>query len=214
MERIFGITGGVGMGKSTVGELLTRCGVAVIDTDSIARQIVEPGQPALAQIVQRFGGSILHTDGTLNREELARRIFTDPQARADLEAILHPRIHAIWKTAVERWRAAGTDVRNDLHPRLAKDCAPEMCGAVIIPLLFETSSGPLFDATICVVCSFPTQTKRLSDRGWTAAQIQQRIDAQWPIERKIAQSDYVVWTDTTLEAVAAQVDKILKRNAG
>jgi dephospho-CoA kinase len=214
VERIFGITGGVGMGKSTVGELLAQRGVAVIDTDIIARQIVEPGQPALAQIVQRFGASILRSDSTLNREELARRVFSDNQARADLEAILHPRIHAIWKVEVARWRAGGPKSGNGPTPAPSKNQAPIIFGAVIIPLLFETHSGPLFDTTICAVCSLPTQTRRLSDRGWNAEQIQQRILAQWPIERKIAQSDYVVWTDTLLDAVAAQLNTILKRQTG
>ena len=94
--KLFGITGGIAMGKSTAGQLLRQHGVAVIDTDDIARQIVEPGQPALAEIRERFGPAVLLPDGRLDREELARQVFALPSARADLEAILHPRIRAAW----------------------------------------------------------------------------------------------------------------------
>jgi dephospho-CoA kinase len=144
VERIFGITGGVGMGKSTLGDLLAQRGVAVVDTDKIARQIVEPGQPALAEIVQRFGPSILRPDQTLNREALALRVFGDDPARADLEAILHPRIRAIWTAEVERWRDSSPAPEN--APRTAR--AATSFGAVIIPLLFETNSSALFDAAL------------------------------------------------------------------
>ena len=95
------------MGKSTVGALLSHRGVAIIDTDQIARDIVEPGKPALPEIVQRFGPSILRADNALDRQELARRVFADSQARADLEAILHPRVREIWTAEVGRWRNSG-----------------------------------------------------------------------------------------------------------
>jgi dephospho-CoA kinase len=190
--RLFGVTGGVGMGKSTAGELLRKQGVLVSDTDTIARQLVEPGQPALDEIVKKFGASILSTDGRLNRKELARLAFSDRAARANLEAILHPPIRAAWEAEVQNWRAAGHST-----------------GAVIIPLLFETDAAPLFDAVICVACSGATQWQRLRERGWTDAHIRKRLEAQLPCEQKIARSDFVVWTDTTLEAHAAQLSRIV-----
>ncbi len=198
------------MGKSTLGDLLARRGVAVLDTDRIARQIVEPGRPALAEIVQRFGPSILRADNTLNREALGRRVFSDDQARADLEAILHPRIHAIWTDEVNRWRNAGSAHGKDPQMDRPGGRLSNIVFAVIIPLLFETNSSAHFDATICVVCSDAAQARRLGERGWNAEQIRQRIRAQWPIGKKIAQSDYVIWTDTPLDAVGGQLDKILK----
>ena len=104
--KLFGITGGVGMGKSTTASFLEKTGVAVLDTDLIARQLVEPGQPALAEIVAAFGSSILSPDGSLNRKDLARRVFGDIPARAKLESILHPKIRQIWEADVIKWRDA------------------------------------------------------------------------------------------------------------
>jgi dephospho-CoA kinase len=193
--QIFGVTGGVGMGKSTAGQLLREQGVSVSDTDQIARQLVEPGQPALEEITKRFGPGILSPDGRLNRRELARIIFSDEVSRAALEAILHPRIRSVWEADAKNWRAAG-------HPT----------GAVIIPLLFEIKAAPLFDAVICVACSGASQWQRLRQRGWSDGEIRQRLEAQLPLEQKIAQSDFVVWTDTTLEAHAAQLRRILVRS--
>jgi dephospho-CoA kinase len=190
--KLFGVTGGVGMGKSTAGQLLRQRGVEVADTDEIARQLTEPGQPALAEIVRRFGPQVLSLDGRLNRAELARIVFTDAGARADLEAILHPRIRVAWEAEAERWRAAG-------HER----------GAILIPLLFETGAAPRFDAVICVACSEASQWQRLRRRDWTGSEIRQRVAAQWPVEKKMAHSDFVVWTDTTLEAHAAQLERVV-----
>jgi dephospho-CoA kinase len=188
--KLFGITGGVGMGKSTAGQLLRQRGVEVTDTDLLARQLTEPGQPALPEIAQRFGPSILAADGQLNRAELARVVFADAGARAELEAILHPRIRAAWEAEVQGWRAAGREV-----------------GAVLIPLLYETGAAPRFDAVICVVCSEASQRQRLRQRGWTDSQMSQRLAAQWPVEKKVARADFVVWTDTNLEAHAAQLER-------
>jgi dephospho-CoA kinase len=192
--QLFGVTGGVGMGKSTAGELLRQQGVSVVDTDAISHQLVEPGLPALEEIVEKFGPSVLDDSGRLNRGELARLVFPDAVSRAALESILHPRIRLAWQAEVENWRAAG-----------------HTAGAVIIPLLFETNAAPLFDAVICVACSGATQWQRLRQRGWTDRQIRQRLEAQLPLDQKVAQSDYVVWTDTTLEAHAAQLVRISHR---
>jgi len=191
---ILGITGGIAMGKTTAGQLLLQLGVAVVDTDNLARQAVEPGQPALAEIRQRFGPAVLLPDGRLDRKELARRVFALPSARSDLEAILHPRIRAAWEAEADAWRKAGRP-----------------CGAVVIPLLFETGAERLFHATICAACSAAAQARRLSARGWDAVQVQQRLQAQWPVEKKIAHSDFVVWTGASLEIHAAQLLKIIAR---
>ena len=182
------------MGKSTAVSLLRQHGVAVVDTDDIARQAVELGQPALAEIRARFGPAVLLPDGRLDREQLARQVFALPSARADLEAILHPRIRAVWRAEADSWRNAGRP-----------------CGAVAIPLLFETGAESLFDATLCVACSAAAQARRLRERGWDAIQTRQRLEAQWPAEKKTALSDFVVWTDTTLEVHAAQLLKIVGR---
>lgn len=180
------------MGKSTAGRLLAERGVVVADTDLIARQLVEPGQPALGEIQQRFGPSVLASDGRLIRHKLAHLVFADPVARAGLEGILHPRIRAVWQEEVESWRTVGRS-----------------CGAVIIPLLFETQAAPLFDAVICVACSEASRWHRLRQRDWSSGEIRRRIEAQWPADQTVAAADFVVWTDTPVAAHAAQLERVL-----
>jgi dephospho-CoA kinase len=191
--RVLGVTGGIGMGKSAAGDILCQRGVPVVDTDLLARQIVEPGQPALAEIQHAFGSDVIGPDGGLRRDNLARLVFANPEARSRLEAILHPRIRQLWRAQVE--------VESSKGHRMA---------VIIIPLLFETNANQELDATICVACSASTQRERLLARGWLPAQIDQRIHAQWPIERKVAHADYVVWTEAGLDVHADQLDRILR----
>ena len=187
-----GLTGGVGMGKSAAADLLRSRGVPVVDTDDLARQVVEPGQPALAEVQQAFGPEMVGLDGRLLREELARHVFADPAARKRLEAILHPRIRILWRTQVEAWGKEGRPL-----------------AVVVIPLLFETAAEKEFDLTVCIACTTATQQQRLLARGWSPKEIEQRVRAQWPIERKIARADYVVWTEAGLDLLAAQWDRVL-----
>jgi dephospho-CoA kinase len=192
MMRVLGLTGGVGMGKSASAQILRARDIPVVDTDDLAREVVEPGQPALAEIQRAFGPEMVGSDGRLRRGELARRVFSDAAARKRLEGILHPRIRQLWRQQVEAWRPAG-----------------HALAVVVIPLLFETKAERELDATICVACSAPTQFERLRVRGWSAEQIDQRIRAQWPIVEKLAAANYVVWTEGSLEVHAAQIDRVL-----
>lgn len=180
------------MGKSAVAQLLERRGVPVVDTDLLARKVVEPGQPALAAIQEMFGAAVLAPDGSLRREELARRVFASDFSRRQLEAILHPRIRALWQAQVDQWRASGVRL-----------------GVVVIPLLFETNAAKQFDKVVCVACSAATQQQRLTARGWSAEQIQQRNAAQWPVEKKVTLSDYVIWTEGSPEVTLTQVERLL-----
>ncbi len=200
--KVCGLTGGVGMGKSTAARLLRERGTQIVDTDEIARRLVEPGQPALAEIQTAFGKNIIAADGSLRRDDLAGIVFADPGARKKLEAILHPPIRAQWLAQIEAWLAApkrSDGGRGKSHP----------LAVVVIPLLFETRAESHFDKIICVACSAAAQRERLLARGWTPAQVAQRIAAQMPVERKIARADFVVWTDGDLESHAAQVERIL-----
>lgn len=190
--KTYGLTGGVGMGKSTSGKLLAERGVAVVDTDVIARQLVEPGQPALSEIKDAFGPGMLDAGGRLRRDELARLVFGDDGARRRLEGILHPRIRAVWQKQLEQWQADGCNQ-----------------AVVIIPLLYETDAAAYFDAIICVACTATTQHERLLARGWSDEQINQRLRAQWPAEKKLALADRVVWTEPDLETHAAQLARIV-----
>jgi dephospho-CoA kinase len=192
--KVLGLTGGLGMGKSASAQLLRARGVPVVDTDELARRVVEPGQPALAEVREAFGPEILGPDGQLRRDELARRVFADPAARRRLEGILHPRIRALWRAQIETWRAEGRPL-----------------AVVVIPLLFETKAEAELDATICIACSAATQRQRLQARGWSPEQIEQRLQAQWPVEQKMTAAHYVVWTEAGLDVHAAQLERILRR---
>lgn len=192
--KTLGLTGGIGMGKSIAAQFFRGRGAQVVDTDELARRLVETGQPALAEIQSAFGQSMVAPDGQLRRDELARVVFSDPAARRKLEGILHPRIRAFWQAQLEIWRVDNCQL-----------------AVVVIPLLFETNAESSFDKTVCVACSAVNQRQRLRDRGWSAQQIEQRIAAQWPIDEKIARADFVIWTDGPQDLHAQQIDRILAR---
>lgn len=189
----FGITGGVGMGKSTVASLLAQRGVAVVDTDELARGIVRPGEPAVEEIRSAFGPAVFGAAGELNREALAAIVFPDEIARKKLEAILHPRIQQLWQTQLAAWRKEG-----------------RAQAAVVIPLLFETGVESEFDLVVCVACSSPTQRGRLAARGWTPEQIEQRNSAQLPVTDKMARAHRVIWSEGNLDVLAAQCDRAFR----
>jgi dephospho-CoA kinase len=192
--KICGLTGGVGMGKSTAAGFFLSHGVRVVDTDDIARQLVQPRQPTLAEIQRTFGNHLLASDGSLKRDELARIVFASETGRKKLEAILHPRIRERWLAQMDAWRQ--------------EDCSLAL---VVIPLLFETGAESHFDKIICAACSPAAQHDRLAARGWNAEQIRQRIAAQLPVEQKIARSHFVLWTEGVLASPARQVELVLRR---
>ncbi len=191
MKRL-GLTGGIGMGKTAAADYLRCRGLPVVDTDQLARELVEPGQPALAEIVAAFGPAVLDAQGGLRRRELAGLVFSDESRRRQLEAILHPRIRAAWRAQLEAWQRAGRPA-----------------AVVVIPLLFETGAGGEFDATLCVACSAASQRERLRVRSWSDEEIARRLAAQWPIERKLAAADFVIWAEGGLEQTEAQLDRVL-----
>jgi dephospho-CoA kinase len=181
------------MGKSFAANLLRQQGVSVVDTDELARQLVEPGRPALAEIERMFGKEVLSAAGRLCRAELARIVFADPSARQRLEAILHPRIRQLWQAQAEAWRQEG-----------------RAAAVVVIPLLFETDAAAQFDKIICVACSAATQHERLQARGWTGDQIAQRNAAQWPVAKKMELADYVIWSEGDKTVLEAQLRRIIR----
>jgi dephospho-CoA kinase len=191
---VIGLTGGVGMGKSKSAELFSERGVPIVDTDLLARQVVEPGQPALEAIRNEFGEGVISKGGGLDRAAMARIVFSDDASRRRLESIVHPRIRALWVGEVERWKAAG-----------------QAFGVVVIPLLFETDAASAFDAVVCVACSSASQRRRLEARGWNAKHIDQRIASQWPIQKKMDLSRHVVWTEPSVQVHREQLDQILRR---
>ncbi len=182
------------MGKTTIAGFLSERGVKVCDTDTLARQMVQAGEPALGEIRAVFGDDVIGDDGLLRRDELAGIVFGDAAARAKLEQILHPRIRTVWLAQIETWRREGVAL-----------------AVVVIPLLFETGAQSHFNKIICAACLPATQSERLLARGWTAPQINQRIAAQWPVEQKIARADYVVWTEGRMESLTRQIGLMLER---
>jgi dephospho-CoA kinase len=190
MKRI-GLTGGVGMGKSTAAGFLLARGFPLVDTDATARALVQPGQPALTEITATFGPKILTAAGELNRPALARIVFNDSAARQRLEAILHPRIRQHWQEQLARWAREG-----------------QALAVVVIPLLFETAAETEFDEVVCVACRPVTQQQRLLARGWSPEECRQRIAAQLPVEQKLARARRVLWTEGTLAAHEAQVARL------
>ena len=182
------------MGKSTASDILRAIQIPVVDTDELARQLVQPGEPALREISMAFGEAIIGPDGSLRRDEMARIVFADPSARQKLEGILHPRIRSAWLAQVAKWR--GED---------------HSLAVVVIPLLFETQAESHFDKVVCVACSVASQHERLLKRGWNPDQIRQRLAAQWSVETKISRADFVVWTEGLMSVHCQQWVKILKK---
>ena len=189
--KLYGLTGGPGMGKSSAAAFLAERGVAVVDTDDLAREVVQPGEQGLEAVRREFGPEVIARDGTLDRAAMAAVVFENPAAREKLEAILHPLIRQRWQEAAKGWRAEGLKA-----------------GVVVIPLLFETGAEQEFASVICIACSPRLQSARLHERGWNAEQVSGRLSAQWPIERKIDRSQYVVWNDSSVEVLREQLGRV------
>jgi dephospho-CoA kinase len=179
------------MGKSAAANLLAAEGAPVIDTDAVAREVVGKGEPGLHAVRGEFGDEVIAKDGSLNRSALAAIVFNNPAARVRLETILHPLIRERWLKVVEQWRAGGVKA-----------------GVVVIPLLFETGAEQEVERVICIACSPRLQSARLQQRGWNAEQVAGRLSAQWPIEKKLDRSHYVVWNDSSIEVLREQLGRV------
>jgi len=186
-----GLTGGVASGKSTVAALLRELGAVVVDSDVLAREVVEPGTPGLAAVVEAFGQQVLTADGKLDRPALGAVVFGDEAARRRLEAILHPLIRA---------RAAELEA-----------AAPE--GTVVvhdIPLLVETGQAGRFDAVLVVDVPVETQVRRMvHDRGMGREDALARVAAQADREQRLAAATHVVDNTGTREDLRDRVTEVL-----
>jgi dephospho-CoA kinase len=185
-----GLTGGIGAGKSEVARRLAELGAIVIDSDRLAREVVEPGTEGLAEVVAAFGPEVLGPDGALDRPALGRRVFGDEAARRRLEAIIHPRVRA---RSAELIAAAPPDavVVND------------------IPLLVESGLGAGFDVVVVVAASEETRLRRLArSRGMSADEARSRMAAQATDEQRRAAADVVLDNDGSLEELRAAVDRL------
>ncbi len=185
------LTGGVASGKSTVAAMLTALGAVVIDSDRLAREVVEPGTPGLATVLDEFGPDLLTEDGRLDRPALGRLVFADPDARRRLEAVLHPRIRA---RAAELEAAAppGTLVVHD------------------IPLLVETGQAETFDVVLVVDVPVETQVERMvGHRGWSRDDAEARVAAQATREQRRAVATYLLDNTGTRDDLRERVAEVV-----
>lgn len=174
--RVMGLTGGIASGKSTVASILSEFGATIIDADKVAREVVEPGQPAWHDIRKAFGDDILLVDGSLNRQRLGEIIFNDPAKRQMLNSIMHPRIIEECQKRLEHYKQAGKQ-------------------AVIleVPLLIETGMDTMVDEVWLVVVDTETQINRLIKRdGLSRGQALKRIKSQMLLEEKIPKADIII----------------------
>ena len=190
------LTGGIATGKSYCLGRFAALGIPTIDADRLAREAVAPGSPGLAAVAQRFGAHIVREDGTLDRAALARIVFSDRTARADLEAIVHPDVYR----RIREWFAQlphGTPV-----------------AMADIPLLFETGHEHDFDAVVVAACTPEEQLRRLVARdGLSETDARARLEAQSPIDEKVRRAQFVIRTDTGFPQTDEEIERIYRKLA-
>jgi dephospho-CoA kinase len=191
--RVVGLTGGIATGKSTFSAALRARGVPVIDADALARAVVAPGTPALAELARTFGPDVVAADGGLDRKRMGALAFADPTARRRLEAITHPAIRRAMVEETARLSLAG-------HPIAFYDA----------PLLYEVGLDALLDAVVVVYAPAEAQRARLIARdGLTSAEAAARLAAQWPVAEKAARADFVVDNTGGVGDLGEKADRLL-----
>jgi dephospho-CoA kinase len=189
------ITGGAGSGKSTVARMFKELGAPVLDADQAARDAVAVGTPAWQELHRRFGEDFFNENGTLNRSKLAQRVFADPKARRDLNALLHPLVAQELQGQMADLEGRGVDLV-----------------LVEVPLLFETGRERGFDRVIVVTVPRDCQIRRLRARDHRGeAEIRGILQAQWPLAEKVARADYVVDNSGELSFTRKQVKGIWEK---
>ncbi|MCP5317634.1 MAG: dephospho-CoA kinase [Chromatiaceae bacterium] len=187
-----GLTGGIGSGKTVASDEFARLGAEVIDTDLLSRSLVEPGQPALTEIVALFGPSVLDATGRLDRAHLREKVFADPQARRELEGILHPKI------------------REAMLERAAQSTAPYV--VFVIPLLFETGQQALVDRVLLIDVAQDVQRARVAARdGLDATQITRILQAQTDRATRLAEADDIVHNDAGISDLHAAIAELHRK---
>jgi dephospho-CoA kinase len=192
--RVFGLTGGLGSGKSSVASHYRQRGLPVIDADALARAVVAPGSPGLAEIEREFGAEMLR-DGALDREKLAALVFANPAARQRLEGITHPRIQALRDARLHELEALG-------EPLVGYE----------VPLLYEKGLEAQLRPVVVVSVPEALQIERAQRRDRaTPAMVRGRLDAQLPLHEKAARADYVIDNSGPLPATLAAADGVLRK---
>ena len=195
--RLVGLTGGIGSGKSTVGQLFAAHGAVVIDADQVAREVVEPGEPALDDIVARFGADVLDDDGRLDRPALAAIVFEDDEARRDLEAITHPRIG-------ERILARIAEVAGREHVD-----GEDHVVIVEHPLLIENGQHENYETLVVVLADEDVRLARLTgERGMAEDDARARMRAQATDDQRRQAATHVVENNGSTADLQRRVDEV------
>jgi dephospho-CoA kinase len=191
--RVFGLTGGIGSGKSQVAGLLRERGVPVVDADELAREAVALGSAGLAEVVAAFGPDVLGPDGALDRKRVGSLVFSDPAARQRLNGITHPIVRRLSQERFAALAREGVDL-----------------AAYDVPLLFEVGLDQVLRPVVVVAASEDTQVARVMARdGLGADEAKARIAAQLPLAEKRVRADHVLENDGSLAELARQVDELL-----
>ncbi|WP_285036077.1 dephospho-CoA kinase [Plantibacter sp. ME-Dv--P-095] len=192
---LIGLTGGIASGKSTIATRLAEHGAVVIDADVLSREVVEPGTPGLAAIAARFGADVIGPDGTLDRPALGAIVFSDEQARADLNAIVHP------------------EVKRRSQARIAEASSdPAAIVVYDVPLLVETGRADEFDLVVVASAPESVRADRLVElRGLDRGEAERRIASQATEAQRTAVADVVIDTAGTLAHTVDQVDAVWRR---
>jgi dephospho-CoA kinase len=192
--RVFGLTGNIGSGKSTVATMLREAGIPVLDADRISREVTAPGGRAYDAVVQAFGREILLEDGSIDRMRLGEIVFSDPASRERLERITHPAILEAMKEAI-----AG--IEREGH----------RASVVEATLIHESGKKGLFEAVISVTCDRETAISRLASRGgMSRSEAEARLRAQMDAGRKAGASDYVIDNSGEIASTRGQVERLVR----
>lgn len=193
--KIIGLTGGTGSGKSTVSKFLAHLGAVVIDADKVGHEVFKPGTKAWQEVVDAFGQGIISADGTIDRRKLGEIVFSNPDARAKLNQVMHPLIYEQVKSRMEEYGRKGV--------------------AIIIveaPLLLEVGWKSLVDEVWVTSASEATVIKRLKEqKGLSETQSLARIRAQLTDEERIRQADVVIDTDCALDELKERVEALWRK---
>lgn len=193
--HVFGLTGGIGSGKSSVAALLRERGVPVVDADELAREVVAPGSSGLGQVVAAFGPEMLAEDGSLDRKRLGSLVFADGELRKRLNAITHPLVRKLSQQRFAELARRGVTL-----------------AGYDVPLLFEVGLDAAFRPIVVVAASEAKQLERVAGRDGLAAEaVRARIAAQLPLDEKKKRADFVLENDGTLAELAAQVELLLPK---
>ena len=199
LKNCYALTGSIGTGKSTVASMLSGLGAHIVDTDLIARQIVEPGMPALEEIKEKISGPIVNPDGTLNRESLRKIIMNDPEKRNILNSITHPHINQ-------------ETLKQIVHYSKLEDGMPII---IDVPLLFEAGWNSIFTRIILAYAPFEIQLERLMKRdSMDEDTARKNISSQMSIEDKKKLSTYIIDNSGKLEKTGLQVKELFEKIKG